>query len=182
MNWEAVGAVGEVLGAFAVVLTLVYLAVQIRQNTSSTRASTYSDTTDGWHNYMQSQSVTDIDLLISLATSPSKLTLAEFYRGYYLCRVIFRRMEHDYFQFNVGTFEPETWNAYVKAFREDTFRNPAVRAMWKLQSAYLNPYFCEYMQPQIEEAATLDQPDIRTEFERLLLKERDQYDARNDDA
>ena len=27
MNWEAIGAVGEVLGAFAVVLTLVYLAV-----------------------------------------------------------------------------------------------------------------------------------------------------------
>jgi len=131
---------------------------------------------------MQSQSVTDIDLLISLAKSPSKLTLAEFYRGYYLCRVIFRRMEHDYFQFHVGTFESETWNAYVNAFREDTFRNPAVRVMWELQSAYLNPDFCEYMQPQIEEAATLGQPDVRAEFERLLAKERDQSDARKDDA
>ena len=28
MNWEAIGAVGEVLGAFAVVLTLVYLALE----------------------------------------------------------------------------------------------------------------------------------------------------------
>jgi hypothetical protein len=182
VNWEAVGAVGEVLGAFAVVLTLVYLAVQIRQNTSSTRASTYSDTTDGWHNYMQSQSVTDIDLMISLATNPSKLTLAEFYRCYYLCRVMFRRMEHDYFQFSVGTFEPETWNAYVEAFREDTFRNPAVRVMWELQSAYLNPKFREYMQPQVEKAAALEHPDIRTEFERLFAKERDRSGALNDNA
>lgn len=30
MNWEAVGAVGEILGAFAVVATLIYLASQVK--------------------------------------------------------------------------------------------------------------------------------------------------------
>ncbi len=34
MNWDAIGATGEVLGALAVVVTLGYLAVQIRQNTA----------------------------------------------------------------------------------------------------------------------------------------------------
>ena len=33
MNWEALGAIGEIVGAIAVVLTLGYLAVQMRQNT-----------------------------------------------------------------------------------------------------------------------------------------------------
>jgi hypothetical protein len=32
MNWEAIGAIGEVAGAIAVFATLVYLAIQIRQN------------------------------------------------------------------------------------------------------------------------------------------------------
>ncbi len=32
MNWEAIGAIGEMLGAAGVVLTLGYLAFQIRQN------------------------------------------------------------------------------------------------------------------------------------------------------
>jgi len=32
MNWEAIGAIGEVAGAIAVVATLFYLAAQIRQN------------------------------------------------------------------------------------------------------------------------------------------------------
>ncbi len=32
MNWEAIGAIGEVLGAAGVILTLGYLAFQIRQN------------------------------------------------------------------------------------------------------------------------------------------------------
>jgi hypothetical protein len=39
MNWDAIGAIGEVIGALAVFLTLGYLAVQIRQNTKAVRAS-----------------------------------------------------------------------------------------------------------------------------------------------
>jgi hypothetical protein len=38
MNWEAIGAVGEILGAIAVVTTLFYLAVQIRHSTRLSRA------------------------------------------------------------------------------------------------------------------------------------------------
>lgn len=37
MNWGALGAVGEVVGAAGVIASLVYLAVQIRQNTRSVR-------------------------------------------------------------------------------------------------------------------------------------------------
>lgn len=33
MSWEAIGAIGELLGAVGVIVTLGYLAVQIRQNT-----------------------------------------------------------------------------------------------------------------------------------------------------
>ena len=31
MNWEAIGAIGEVFGSVAVLATLIYLAVQVRQ-------------------------------------------------------------------------------------------------------------------------------------------------------
>ena len=40
MNWEAVGAIGEIIGAVAVVVTLVYLSIQIRQSNREARAST----------------------------------------------------------------------------------------------------------------------------------------------
>jgi hypothetical protein len=39
MNWEAIGAVGEILGAVAVFLSLIYLAVQIRGSTKQSRAA-----------------------------------------------------------------------------------------------------------------------------------------------
>jgi len=41
MNWEAIGALGELAGATAVVLSLVYVAIQIRDNTRSQEAATY---------------------------------------------------------------------------------------------------------------------------------------------
>ncbi len=43
MNWNALGAVGEVVGALAVVLTLGYLAVQIRHSTKSAEDAAFRD-------------------------------------------------------------------------------------------------------------------------------------------
>ena len=41
MNWEAIGAIGEIVGALAVLVTLIYLTRQMRQNTAGLRASAY---------------------------------------------------------------------------------------------------------------------------------------------
>lgn len=38
MNWEAIGAIGETVGAIATVATLVYLALQIRSNSRLLRS------------------------------------------------------------------------------------------------------------------------------------------------
>jgi hypothetical protein len=40
LNWDAIGAIAELLGAIGVIATLAYLAVQVRQNTSSLKSST----------------------------------------------------------------------------------------------------------------------------------------------
>ena len=45
MNWEALGAIGELVGALGVIATLAYLAVQIRQNTRAVRSSTLNEVT-----------------------------------------------------------------------------------------------------------------------------------------
>ena len=43
MNWDAIGAVAEFVGAIAVVLTLLYLAVQIRQSNRLSRFQSARD-------------------------------------------------------------------------------------------------------------------------------------------
>ena len=39
MTWTELGALGEVLGAIAVVVSLVYLSRQVRQNTQAVRTA-----------------------------------------------------------------------------------------------------------------------------------------------
>jgi hypothetical protein len=41
MNWDAIGAIAELVGATGVIASLFYLGTQIQQNTRSVRASSY---------------------------------------------------------------------------------------------------------------------------------------------
>ena len=88
MNWEAIGAIGEILGAIAVLLTLIYLVAQIKQNTASVATATYESMMSG---------ITDINLVVAgnseLASilargsvDPDSLDLEEAYRFAFLMR------------------------------------------------------------------------------------------------
>ena len=47
MNWEAIGAIAEAVGAAGVIASLVYLGTQIRSNTRAAKATAYQQTLTG---------------------------------------------------------------------------------------------------------------------------------------
>jgi hypothetical protein len=47
MDWSAIGAIAEIIGAAGVVVSLMYLAYQVRQNTRATKAGTRQALADG---------------------------------------------------------------------------------------------------------------------------------------
>src|SRR5262245_29337855 len=49
MDWNAIGAIGQWVGAFAVVVTLFYLAQQIRQQNQISRYGALKDLLDGFN-------------------------------------------------------------------------------------------------------------------------------------
>ena len=53
MNWEAIGAVGEVFGAVAVFLTLLYLARQIRANTRSSETASRQNVANEFRDWVR---------------------------------------------------------------------------------------------------------------------------------
>ena len=46
VNWEAIGAVGEILGAIAVIGSLIFVGVQIRSNTRAPQTATTHNLTN----------------------------------------------------------------------------------------------------------------------------------------
>ena len=53
MNWDAITAIGEILAAIAVVVTLIYLSKQIRQNSQAVQISALRDATEQWNRWSE---------------------------------------------------------------------------------------------------------------------------------
>ncbi len=85
---QLLGNFGEFVGAIAVVATLAYLAVQIRQNTKADNALTYSTTATGWQDYLMEQSEEDLDILIQLSVNHHELLMRVFL-GHHQRKILF---------------------------------------------------------------------------------------------
>jgi len=66
MNWEAIAAIGQIVGASAVLITLIYLAVQLKQNTAVVATSTYESTMTGFN-----------DINVVVASQPALASLLD---------------------------------------------------------------------------------------------------------
>ena len=101
MSWDAIGAISEVVGAIAVIATLAYLAVQIRQNTDSVRSAALDASiekiSDSRKSIYESAEMTDI--YIRGTRDHEDLDENELLR--------FRLLMHNFFWC--------TWNAYAQA-------------------------------------------------------------------
>ena len=55
MNWEMISVIGQMLGAIAVVVSLVYLAIQIRSQKQESRNAVINSLTTQFNDFMRSQ-------------------------------------------------------------------------------------------------------------------------------
>ena len=53
LNWDAIGTIAEIIGAVAVVATLLFVARDIRQNSKSLSMSALRDTTAQWNQWSE---------------------------------------------------------------------------------------------------------------------------------
>lgn len=119
MNWEAIGAIGEVVGAIGVILTLVYLAyqisqntIQLEQNTTTARAAAQTASNVTLRENRQSifQTSEKASIFETVNLDPTKLTSTELMRYRLLMSNITEVMLEIYTQAFTTKFAPETWD------------------------------------------------------------------------
>ena len=87
MSWEAIGAIGNLLGAISVLLTLLYLAKQIKENSKLLTTSVYQTAVDGY-NEMASMFIENPELARNLSMDkPANLSEVDAYKLNLLLRV-----------------------------------------------------------------------------------------------
>ena len=111
MNWQAIGAIGELVGGIAVIGTLIYLASQIRQNTkmnaSAIRQSFYDYTT---RQMLQGTDDTEFNVtLAKAAMTDEELPPGERFRIMRLFQAVFVGYQGAYFQHRNGAISDDDW-------------------------------------------------------------------------
>ena len=104
MSIMELGALGEFVGAFAVVATLLYVGLQIRQNTKAVRGATMQsvfETTEGvWLNNCQDFERTERFISIAQKADHNQAE-ALFFLSW--AAITFRAQENIYYQQKLGT-------------------------------------------------------------------------------
>lgn len=109
MNWEAISAIGQVIGAVLVGITLIYLSLQLRQNTSALKSSTFLAISTLMGSTMEVLA-THADLaplLIKAQSGLDELSAAERARFGFLMMMAMRRVETVVVQTHFGFIDPQ---------------------------------------------------------------------------
>lgn len=141
MNWDAVGAIGEIVGALGVLVTLVYLATQIRDNTRSLQSASLQSVLEGPRDRYflpMAQSGDMAEIFARGLTSLDNLDDGEKRRFFYM-------MFEQYFQMQqvmqlreqelVEQVDYDAWLEYTLAIT----RTPGGTTMWRHCETVITP-------------------------------------------
>jgi len=142
MILEALGNLGDFIGGIAVVLTLIYLAIQVRVNTSLIRASTLasaSSTMVAFNHLLGSDPKVARVFQVGLEDFPS-LSNDEMRQFMNLLRAAITAHEHVFHQHQRGMIDEEVWQKNLE-IAGDLLSSPHVAVWWTTRRHIFAPAF-----------------------------------------
>lgn len=141
MNWDAIGAIGEIVGATAVFASLVYLAVQIRNQNRESRVSAMHDISVGFREAILPMASEDMATIFVKANRDyDSLTDVEAMRFIIISGQFFRAWEEAFIQHQEGRLDDRSWNAILKYYFK-IVSAPAVQRAWEVRKDFLDDEF-----------------------------------------
>jgi len=150
MNWDAIGAVGEIIGATCVLATLIYLSIQIRNNTREVQTENVHRVTDSFNelNLLLASDGALAELWHKGAENYDSLTDTEKARFNFLWLSAFRIYDSLYYQIQRGTGDEILWNTELTTLNW-LFSFPGTREWWRQQHFAFSPGFKEYIDKNV---------------------------------
>jgi hypothetical protein len=158
MNYETLGNLGDFIGGIAVVATLIYLAVQVRQSSRHVEASVDQARAqairEGMNHGVARMLAQDENLMalyLKGLRSFDALNELESARFSFLMGELFGGVESNLLMYNEGLLSEERWNAQQTQISMYASA-PGVRKWWKIYSGHFTATFRDIVEIEIQEA------------------------------
>jgi hypothetical protein len=149
MNWDAIGAIGEMIGAAAVFVSIIYLSIQIKENTRATRGSASFDATHSWaqtNEQLYQQPDATLANIRDWFQDQDRQSLSDLEqaRMEILWRSIYQKLEGQYFLYKYGLLDAALWERR-RGIGRGMIESAYPRVWWQNESKY-NAFTQEFIQ------------------------------------
>lgn len=150
MNWQAIGAVGEILGAALVGATLIYLAFQLRQNTKALTSSTFQAVSSSMGSNMEffAGDPTISVLMLKAQNGLDTLSPEERARFGFVMMMAFRRIETVYVQRSLGFIGANLTQGFERS-AVSSLTTGGSRQWWETSKRAFSDDFVRWMDEQL---------------------------------
>ncbi len=150
MDLQTLAQLGEFVGGLFVVVSLVYLGYQVRQNTTSLRAENYARGLERLST-LQANLSSDAELnriVVVGAQNPDALTRSERMRLTWSLYELLGAAEFVYHQQGAGAITEEVWDRW-RATLVWWLSNPGIRAWWESKPSPFSASFERFVNEHI---------------------------------
>ena len=140
MTLEQYAYLAEIIGVIIVVVTLLYLSVQVRQGAHLMRSESRQALTTNQREALLAY-LDNMDLFDKMA-DPQKLSRADQRRFSVLWLINMRNREHEWFQYKDGILDEATWLSYREIIRQ-TLSSTRHRIWWNKARMVFDSDFVE---------------------------------------
>jgi len=156
MNWDAIGAAAELVGAVGVVVSLLYLATQIRASSRMAAVQAKLEATRMLNDYVDSLIKSpDLSELWRRGIADSEtLSREDYIRFSNLLIKAFWYFSASHFQYRLGTLDDDGWHE-IRAVMTFYLQGAGAWHWWKRNGREMfGPAFVAFMDRQFESAAS----------------------------
>ncbi len=143
MNWGDIGAIAEIVGAVAVVVTLIFLTLQIRRNTTSVRQQCYNDIMvrrQEWYRLLSADP--DMTRIFWQGVSGERMSRIDATRFMAFYTIVMGHLEDVFVQYQNGVVEKRIWDREARLLGGAISR-PAFLLWWNEARQFFLPEFVE---------------------------------------
>ena len=161
MSISDLGNIGELIGSVGVLVSLIYLAVQIRRNTDMARTSTYQSVVSDFGTLTNTVAASPelAELLVRGQEDFASLTAGEKARISQLFFGCFHYFENMYYQHKNGYLDDDVWMGW-KRLMLTYYQRPGYRAWWQFRRSVFSDSFATFIESEQPDIAVASYYDV----------------------